>query len=93
LRKLFLNSPSRLVWRIGVQLPAQLTIAAPAQPADQGALDAVTRLLHYVGLISQAVFALVAILLLSFYWIREGDRTVRSLLPLVPRDRRKGLAS
>jgi predicted PurR-regulated permease PerM len=91
LRSLLVNARSRLVWRIGVQLPSQLSVEAPTGEAEEDTLGAVTQILNYAALAAQGVFTLVAVFLLSFYWTKDGDRTVRSLLALVPGRRRETL--
>lgn len=88
-RSLLLSSPSRLIWRIGGQLPSELTIGVTAQPAEDETLNMVAQALHYVGQIGKSIFAITAVLLLGFYWTLDGERTIRSMMLLVPRDWRE----
>lgn len=88
-RTLLVNSSNRLIWRVATRLPEALTIGArPQQPVDE-ALDMVGQAIFYTGLIGQTVFVLIAVMLLAYYWTQDGERTLRSILLLVPRDRRE----
>ena len=88
-RMLLVNSSNRLIWRVATRLPETLTIGVrPQQPVDE-ALDMVGQAISYTGLIGQTVFVLIAVMLLAYYWTQDGERTLRSVLLLVPRDRRE----
>lgn len=93
LRAFMINSPSRLIWRLGQQLPMQLpplsalpglsteaASAAGTAPIDTVVLQA----LDYGNLIGWSVFVTLATLLLGFYWIVEGQRATRTILLWMP---------
>jgi predicted PurR-regulated permease PerM len=93
LRDLLISDPSRLLWRLGQQLPPEL----PAMSlSPQLGSDATTnaggeeidiillQALSYGSLIGWGVFVTIATFLLGFYWILEGERTIRTLLLLMP---------
>ncbi len=105
LREIMLSSSSRLGWRLGLQLPQELpsleflsrqAVAADTATedgADQETISAVTQALEYAGLVGWGAFIFTATLLLSFFWTIEGPRAIRTLLLLIPRDRREGARS
>lgn len=93
LRNLMINSPGRLIWRLGQQLPAQVPplsilpglnneVAPPegTEPMDTVVLQA----LNYGSLIGWGIFVTLATLLLAFYWILEGQRATRTILLWMP---------
>jgi predicted PurR-regulated permease PerM len=93
LRSLMVNSPIRLLWRLGQQLPMQLPplSALPAMNADVAPaestepIDAVVlQTLDYGRLVGWSVFITLATLLLGFYWILEGQRATRTVLLWMP---------
>jgi predicted PurR-regulated permease PerM len=94
LRDLMINSRSRLLWRLGEQLPLQLpdisfapALAgeAPAAEANETVDALVIQALNYGSLVGWSIFVTLATLLLGFYWILEGERAIRAILLLLPR--------
>lgn len=96
LRAALTNSPSLLLQRFALRLPPAILSVSPL-PANTGqtpSLDAVTLLLGYLGIISSSLFAIIAVLLLTFYWTIDRERTIRSLLVMFPvqqRDKLRGI--
>lgn len=94
LREMMINSRSRLIWRLGQQLPLQppsfsFSTQPPDQPAvplteEEETLASVIQILTYSNWIGWGTFVTLATLLLGFYWIIEGERTIRTLLLLMP---------
>lgn len=93
LRDFMVDSPNRLLWRLGQQLPPQLPgfavspqtgNAATAPQAEDENLASVVQAITYTRLIGWGTFLTVATLLISFYWILERQRAIRSLLLLFP---------
>jgi len=95
LRELMISSRSRLIWRLGQQLPSQppsLSFSAhlpTSQPAvslteEEETLAAVIQVMSYGNWIGWSTFVTLATLLLGFHWIIEGQRAVRAILLLMP---------
>jgi len=85
-----LASPSRVVRLLAFQLPR--LAALPSGPASGlEPLEALTQALTYLGLIGDGLFLFVAVLLLAFYWTLDRERVLRSLLMLLPHERREEL--
>ena len=63
----------------------------PASAAGDSALNGLGQLVGYLGLLGQAIFIATSILVLSFYWTLDGERSVRSLLLRVPTGSRENL--
>jgi predicted PurR-regulated permease PerM len=83
-------SPSRVVRLLAGQLPR--LAALPSGPAaGLEPLEALTQLLTYLGLIGDGLFLFVAVLLLAFYWTLDRDRVLRSLLMLLPHEKRESV--
>jgi len=83
LRQQMLDSASASLNRIAYALPASI------DPGGGGAsLDSLSLALAGVGRLGSALLTASAILVLSFAWTVQGERTVRSLLLLLPLDRR-----
>jgi predicted PurR-regulated permease PerM len=82
------NSPSRLVRRLSLRLPAELSLAPAAEEGGVEVIAAVARALSYLGLFGDGLFVFVAVLLLAFYWTLDRERLLRSLLLLLPAERR-----
>lgn len=99
LRNLMINSPSRPIWRLGQQLPAQLSSPSilpglnneVVPPEGTDPMDTlVLQTLNYGSLIGWSTFVTLATLLLGFYWILEGQRATRMILLWMPMSWRDG---
>jgi predicted PurR-regulated permease PerM len=78
-----LASDSESLHRIAGVLPEEI------DPSGDGAsLDSLSFALAGLGRLGSALLTGAGILVLSFAWSVNGDRTVRSMLLLLPRDRR-----
>ncbi|HET6882972.1 MAG TPA: AI-2E family transporter, partial [Pirellulales bacterium] len=78
---------SEIVSRFAERLPARLSVGAEPNRADE-AINTVTELLAYGELLAQGIYALLAIMLLAFYWSLYEERTIRSIVLLAPPPRR-----
>lgn len=91
LRAQMIHSSSASLQRLAEALPPTLDLSM-AEPST-GSLP---RALAFVGVWAAALFngllVFAAILVLSFYWSVDGERTIRSLLLLIPLDRRPDVA-
>jgi predicted PurR-regulated permease PerM len=83
-RQLLLDTASEPLRRIGRALPR--TFAGPVEPAS---LDSVGEALAWLRTATSALLTGTAVVLLSFYWTLEREIVTRSLLVLVPLERRK----
>ena len=91
LRSQMIHASSASLQRFADALPPNLDLAL-AEPST-GSLP---RALEFVGAWAATLFSgllvFAAILMLSFYWSVDGERIIRSLLLLVPLDRRPDAA-
>jgi predicted PurR-regulated permease PerM len=85
------GSSSFLVRRLASGLPSSLVVAPPTPAGNP--LDILSQAAVYLGLVGNGLFATIAVLLLTFYWILERDRSVRTLLLLAPPDRRENIST
>jgi predicted PurR-regulated permease PerM len=91
LREQLASSDRVSLQRLASSLPTALDLSV-----QEPSLAAVPRALAFVGAwvgtLGAGLLVATAILMLSFYWSVDGDRTIRSLLLLVPLDRRSDVA-
>lgn len=90
LRDFMIDSPSRLVWRLGNRLPQDLPFSSPSTDAaeSEAAAQAIRQVFQYTRLALWGFFITMATLVISFYWTLEGQRAIRTLTLLLPLDRR-----
>lgn len=72
----------------------QLAVPMPAQLATDGAFDGsalIAQILGWLPSIGYALFAIISTMLFTYYWLLYRDRSVRSLLLLLPEERRAGV--
>ncbi|MEP7355982.1 MAG: AI-2E family transporter [Anaerolineales bacterium] len=86
------TSPSRVIRLLAFQLP-QLAALPSGPAAGLAPLEGLTQALSYLGLIGDGLFLFLAVLLLAFYWTLDRERVLRSLLMLLPQERREELHS
>jgi predicted PurR-regulated permease PerM len=88
-----LRSPNFFIWRRGVVMPEQFGLqagfgAAPA-PEEVDPAAALDQALAIPATAVRALFGLLAVLAIAFYWALDGTRIARSLLLAVPQERRE----
>jgi predicted PurR-regulated permease PerM len=89
LRELMVNSPSRLIWRLGNRLPQDLPFGSPSPEAETEAVaNAMTQVVQYTRWALWTIFITIGTLVISFYWTLEDQRAIRTLMLLLPLDRR-----
>ncbi len=89
LRDALLKVPNSLAVRIAWSIPAAPSVApAETEVVDQ-AIAQVTQTLNYVGIGLRGVLGALAVVLLSFYWSLQYERTLRWVLLVVPPARRE----
>jgi len=97
-RLTLLRSDSAIVRNLGTRLAPdfdvqnltetlQTTPATPEQAAEATA-KLVSTALNYAGMFGKALFIIVAILLMTFYWTLESERVYRTLSLLFPSTKR-----
>lgn len=88
LRESIAKSPNRLMQRLAARLPENLTADPPVVKAEE-AVGNVARALSYTDWVYQAVFAVVSVTLIAFYWTLQEERTIRALQLFLPANRRE----
>lgn len=94
LRDWIVHFPNQWIQRLGSFLPVSLSGQSAQQPIQQTGeemLDSAGQALGYLTSAAHTVFLATALLLLAFYWTLDGQRTIQSLLLLIPQDRRESI--
>jgi len=92
LREWMVNNPIQLFDRLGEFLPVTLPGLAPTQQTGQQMLVFAGKAMGIIASTAYAIFISTALLLLVFHWTLDGPRIIQSLLLLVPREQREGIA-
>ena len=88
-RNWLLRSENRLLQNIGMRIPAQLGLLANSNPTTEEVLDQVARTVVYANLLIRGMLSMLAIFLLAYYWTQESNSVIRTMLRLVPAQRKK----
>ena len=88
-RNWLLYSDNRLLRNIGVRIPAQLGLLFNTNPTTEQVLDQVTQTILYANLLIRGLLSTLAIFLLAYYWTQENNSVIRTMLRLVPAQRKK----
>lgn len=91
MRGWLVDQPNFMLDSLNAVLPATLSFPDPVQQTGQELLDSAGQVLGYVASAASGIFTAVAILLLAYYWTLDGPKNIRSLLRLVPMDRRESI--
>ena len=83
------GSPSALVQRLALQLPAEPTLGLPGEGGGGLPLGAIGQTLGYLGVVGRVAFIGTAILVLAFYWTVHGELMVRTGMLRFSVDRRE----
>lgn len=86
--EILMHSSNRLVRGIVLQFPSRLALVMPGPASDDQSLDTVAQSLGYAVLGLRGLLVLLGIFVLGFYWTLESERSLRSLLRLLPLQRR-----
>ena len=92
LREWMVNNPIQLLDRLGEFLPLTLPGLTPTQQTGQQVLVFAGQAMGIIASTANAIFISTAMLLLVFHWTLDGPRIIHSLLLLVPREQRDGIA-
>jgi predicted PurR-regulated permease PerM len=88
LRAAMLESRSRILTNLALQLPPDLALLPDPEPTAEETLTQMSQTYALAGLILRSFLGTIAVLLVGFYWALEGDQTVRSVLRFLPAQRR-----
>ena len=92
LREWMVNHPNQLVVRLSELLPAALPSLHPVQQqTGQEVMASAGLALDVLLVAAKVIFMAVVILVLTFYWTLDGPRIIKSLVLLVPHDRRESI--
>ena len=88
-RDWMLGNSNLLVEQLGEYLPSSLSIPGLTQQTGEQILNTAGQALGYVTIAANVIFTVTTVLLLVFYWMLYGPRTIRSLLVLIPKTQRE----
>jgi predicted PurR-regulated permease PerM len=88
-RSALINSENRLLQNIGWRIPSQITFLMSRDPNTEEVLDQVGQTLLYTNVILKGLLGTLAIFLLAYYWTQESNFIMRSLLRVMPPQRKK----
>jgi predicted PurR-regulated permease PerM len=91
LREWMANNPNQLIERLGTFLPASIPGLVSVQQTGAQVLASAGQALGYVTSAVKVIFIAIVFLFLVFYWTLDGPRIIKSLLRLVPQDRRESI--
>ncbi|HWQ04842.1 MAG TPA: AI-2E family transporter [Longilinea sp.] len=91
LREWMVINPNPLIASLSEFLPTVLPSLVPAQQTGQQMLTIAGQAAGYISMTANAIFVATAILLLVYQWALDGQRTIQSLLLLVPKGRRENI--
>ena len=89
IRRALLNSNNRLLQNIALRIPAQLSLLLVTDSTtEEKVLNQVTQTVLYADLAVKGILSVLAVFLLAYYWTQESNQVVRTLIRLVPLNRR-----
>jgi predicted PurR-regulated permease PerM len=92
LREWMVNAPNPLITQLSDFIPIALPDLQLTQQTGAELIASAGKGLGYIILAARISFIAIIILMLAFYWTLDGPRTIKSLLLLVPQDRRESLS-
>ena len=90
-RSALINSHNRLLQNIGWRIPSQVGLLVDRDPNTEEVLDQVGPTLLYANLILKGVLGTLVVFLLAYYWTQEGNLILRSMLRIMPPQRKKNI--
>ena len=89
IRRALLNSNNRLLQNIALRIPAQLSLSLVTDSTtEEAVLNQVTQTVFYSDLAVKGILSVLAVFLLAYYWTQESNQVIRTLIRLVPLNRR-----
>ena len=92
LRAWMIGYPNQLIVRLSEFLPATLSGLELNQQTGQQMLDFAGQAAGFMSSAAQVIFMATAILLLAYHWTLDGQRSIQSLLLLVPLGQRQSIS-
>ncbi len=92
LRARMIGYPNQLIVRLGEFLPATQSGLELNQQTGQQMLDFAGQAAGFMSSAAQVIFMATAILLLAYHWTLDGQRSIQSLLLLVPLGKRRSIS-
>ena len=92
LRIWMIRQPSPVIESLRLLLPDTPSFTISIQQTEQEVLAGAGQALGYIGLASHAIFTVIVILLLAYYWTVDGSRILRTLLRPLPRAQRESVS-
>ena len=102
-RRIMVNSQSTILRNLGVKLSPNLDVQDLTTPppsdtqtppdATTKTADAVALVFKYAGILARAIFFIVAVSLMAFYWTLESERAILTLLLLFSSKKRENIRS
>ena len=89
LRSSLINSDNRLLQNVGWRIPSQLTFLIASNSDTEEVLGQVEQTLFYTNIVFRGILGTLAIFLLAYYWTQENNLIMRSLLRLMPPQRKR----
>ena len=90
-RTALIDSGNRLLQNIGWRIPSQLTLLVRRDTNAEEVFDQVGQTLLYANLVLKGVLGTLVVFLLAYYWTQEGNLILRSLLRIMPPQRKKNI--
>lgn len=88
----WMGSPSRIIRLVAYQLPPiNFLDSASPDAGEINPLDQVSSLLAVTRRTAEGLFSFLALILLTYYWTLESERTLRGLLLWIPSQSRSNL--
>jgi len=93
LREWMISFPNQLWMRLGQLLPAALPSLDPriAQQTGAEVVASAGQVFGYVKMTTQVIFTAIVILVLTLHWTLDGPRIIKTILLLLPQDRRESI--
>lgn len=83
------SSPSALIRRFALQMPAAAALSLPEGEVGGLSLGALGTALGYVGMVWRTLFVGTAVLVMAFYWTLDSERLIRTGMMRFPVERRE----
>ena len=90
-RTALIDSGNRLLQNIGWRIPSQLTPLVRRDTNAEEVFDQAGQTLLYGNLVLKGVLGTLVVFLLAYYWTQEGNLILRSLLRIMPPQRKKNI--
>jgi predicted PurR-regulated permease PerM len=87
-RAAIINSDNRLLQNIGYRIPQKLSLFLGKDPTAEGLLNQVTQTVFYANLAVKGILSILAVFLLAYYWTQESNQVIRTLIRLIPLEKR-----